>query len=102
MAGVYEDDFGGQRRFRRVPMRLAPATVCPLNPPDDASPIEVQVVDLSRSGARLLAPAPLLEGSLLSVDLPLPDGSRLPSVTGRVLWSRPALGEMMVGVAFTQ
>lgn len=49
--------------------------------------------DLSREGIKISADRPLLEGSLVELEISLPDEIRPIRTTGKVMWSRPGSQE---------
>lgn len=90
-----------QRSFHRVPTQLQETHATAFSA-GRAVRFRVRVVDLSGGGARVMSPQALAAGDLLSLRLPLPDGSDSLELRSRVMWVRPIRRSWQAGLQFTE
>ena len=72
---------------------------CPCSPLSEDHAKPAQALDISLGGIGLCCPRALVEGFVVHVRLPLPDG-QASWVRGRVVYCRPSVGLYRVGIAF--
>lgn len=92
------------RRYPRVPLRPTSITLT-VHPPDGSITPDLpgELQDLGLGGIRLTSPAPLVPGTTVRLDLPLPDGGQVMGVQGEVVWARTESEERtQAGVAFVR